>query len=396
MACRQIWEDVYALEVHKANVPLATVIAGTANFGIGTHGVRGGFGTGSGLLTPKYNMLVDGSYPPLKAAYQTVEKNLATGKSLPNVISLTPVAAKPEPVVIPMVWNAHNLSAMFRLFSQDGMTLSTGTANTALQIMTCVPYISACPIVYGNLVRFRQAQTDSDTVDQVLKGVIPTRIMIKGEEGGVIEGEVEFLGAKWDHVDLSEKLNAAIGYDDTPPLKFEDLTVKLGTSVISIPSFEITFSNGLVHHYYNDISSKSTTLGRMNVEAQITVPWNDGSVEGSDQQITDYAAGVTKVVSLIWGNPSPVIPQGAGSGEPAPTLYGGVDTLAASAKNNLSNNYLAIHGTMRIMDYDENDIDENPMVQTNFKTVVDGYNTLNGIRVYLGYLSTANNWTETT
>jgi len=391
MGCRQIWEDIYALEVFKNNTTLASIVAGSATFGIGRHGVRGGFGTGVGNLVPKYNMLVDGAYPPLKASYKTVEKNLATGKSMQNVISLTPVTSKPDPVTIPLVWNAHNLSTIMKLFFQDGVTLTTGTANTALQIMTCVPFADACPVVYGNLVRFRQDTDGTDTVDQILKGVVPTRVLIKGEEGGVIEGEVEFLGAKWSHEDLSALLTNAIGYDETPPLKFEDLTVKLGTSTISIPSFEFTFSNTMVHHFYNEVNAVAVTLGRLKVEATVTIPWNDASAEGSDQQITDFAAGQSKLLQLIWGNPATAVVKGAA----VPTLFGGVDTTSGNAKNSIVDNYFSINSMLRIMDYDENDIDENPMVQTNFLGIVDEVNTLNGVTVFVGYNATKNNWTET-
>lgn len=391
MACRQIWEDVYALEIFKTGTTLTQVTTGNPVFATGTHGVKGGFGTGAGNLTPKYNVLVDGSYPALKASYASVEKNLATGKSMQVASSITPVSSKPEPVVIPMIFNAHNLSAIFRLFAQDGMSLATGTANTALQIMTCIPFQDACPVVYGNLARFRQDASGVDTVDQVLKGVIPTRILIRGEEGGIIEGEVEFLGAKWENLDLSDKLAAAAGYDETPPLKFEDLTVKLGTTTISIPNFEITFQNGLVHHFYNETASKSVTLGRFNCEAQLTVPWNDSSTEGTDKQIEDFAAGTYKTLSLIWGNPASTTTIGSTTA----TLYGGVDTVQGNAKNSILNNYFAIHALMKIMDYDESDLDESPMITPNFKAILDSSNTLNGVTVYIGYLATANNWTET-
>lgn len=390
MACRQIWEDVYALEVFQSGTSLSAITGNQPAF-TGTHGVRGDWtGTGTGDLTHKYNLLVDDAYPVVKAANTVVEKNLVTGDSLQNIVSVTQVTSKPDSVVIPVVFNAHNLSAFFYTFFQDGVTINSGTTNTALEILTCVPYSDACPTIYSNLVRFRQDAADSDEVDQTLHAVVPTRILIRGEEGGLIDGEVEFLGAKWEDYDLSGKLTTAQGFDTTAPLKFEDLTVKLDGVEVSIPSFECTFENGLVHQYYNQVSAQSVTLGKMMFTGTITIPWNDATAQGLDKQIDDFRAGNMKRLSLVWGNPS--FTQFS-QGDTGTTDYGGTDIASGAAKNSIVNNYFAIHAYVRIMDYDETEIDEVPMIPFDFKALKDSDGTMAGVTSYVAYDVSKNTWT---
>jgi len=386
MACRQIWQDIYAVESFKSTTSLTSILAIPPQFS-GTKGLRGTFATNQ-----KYNLLVDDAYPLVKAANAVVEKNLATGKSLQNTISITPVTARPETVTIPVVFNAHNLSMFLRLFFQDGVTLGNGVTNTALQIMTVVPYDSACPIVFGNLVRFRQDEPDVDAVDQALQGITPVRIVIRGAEGGLIEGEVEFYGAKWEDYDLSAKVVAASLFDTLPPLKFEDLTVKLDATAVSIPSFEFTFERTVVTQYYNQVSAQSVTMGRLMVTGTITVPWNDPYSIQANQQVVigNYRAGTLVRVSLVWGNAA--FTQFTVGQTTPPT--GDVDVLTAGAKNLVVGNYFGIHTIVKLTDYDENDIDEVPMVPMTFKSVEDSQSTVAGITMRLGYVKVDNDWTE--
>lgn len=386
MACRQIWQDIYAIESFKSTTSLTSILAITPQFA-GTKGLRGTFATNQ-----KYNLLVDDAYPVVKAANAVVEKNLATGKSLQNAVSITPVTARPESVTVPVVFNAHNLAMFLRLFFQDGVTLANGTTNTALQIMTCVPYTSACPIVYGNLVRFRQDTADSDNIDQALQGIIPIRMVIRGAEGGLVEGEVEFQGAKWEDYDLSAKVTTASAFDTLAPLKFEDLTVKLDGTAVSIPAFEITVERPLMSKYYNQVSAQSVTMGRLSFTGSITVPWNDGySIQGNEQEvITNYRAGTLVLTSLVWGNAS-FTQFTTGMGAPNTS---DVDVLAASAKNLVDSNYFAIHAVVKLTDYDENDIDEVPMVPMTFKAIEDSQSTIKGVTFRSAYKKVDNDWTE--
>lgn len=386
MACRQIWQDIYAIESFKSTTSLTSILAIQPQFS-GTKGLRGTFATNQ-----KYNLLVDDAYPVVKAANAVVEKNLATGKSLQNTVSITPVTARPESVTVPVVFNAHNLAMFLRLFFQDGVTLAAGTANTALQIMTCVPYTSACPIVFGNLVRFRQDAADADNIDQALQGIIPTRMVIRGAEGGLVEGEVEFFGAKWEDYDLSSKVVAASAFDTLAPLKFEDLTVKLDGSAVSIPAFEITLERPIVSKYYNQVSAQSITMGRLMLTGSLTIPWNEGySIQSNEQEvISNYRAGTLVMASLVWGNAS--FTQFA-SGAGAPNTND-VDVLAAGAKNQVDGNYFALHAVAKLTDYDENDIDEVPMVPMTFKAVEDSTSTIKGLTLRAAYKLADNSWTE--
>jgi hypothetical protein len=394
MPCRQIWEDVYALEVFETGTSLSDITGNDPAF-TDTHGVRGDWtGTGTGDLTHKYNLLVDDAHPVVKAQNTVVEKNLVTGLSMENTVSVTQVVSQPDSVVTPVVFNAHNLSAFFWLFFQDGVTINAGTTNTALEILTCVPYADACPSAFGNLVRFRQDAGENNIVDQALKGVVPSRMVIRGEEGGLIEGEIEWEGAQWEDLELDALLATASGFDTTAPLKFEDLTVKIDDTAVSVPAFEVTFEAPVIQQYFNQISAQSVTQGRLSFTGNITLPWNEAYTipAGTGQYVVpikNFYDGTMIKLSLVWGDDT--FTQFA-VGDTGTTDYGGTDVLPANAKNTITNNYFAIHSYVRIMDYDENDIDENPMIPIDFKALVDDDGTIGGVTSYVAFDVTKNTW----
>jgi len=394
MPCRQIWEDVYALEVFASGTSLADIVANDPAF-TDTHGVKGDWdAVGAGDLVHKYNLLVDDAHPVVKAQNTIVEKNLVTGLSMENTVSVTQVISKPDSVVTPVVFNAHNLSAFFWLFFQDGVTINAGTTNTALEILTCVPYADACPSSFGNLVRFRQDAGDNNIVDQTLRGVIPSRMVIRGEEGGLIEGEIEWEGANWTDAELDGLLAAASGFDVTAPLKFEDLSVQIDGVAVSIPAFELTFEAPVVQQYYNQIAAQSVTQGRFSFTGNITLPWNEAYTipAGTGQYVVpikNFYDGTMMRLSLVWGDAS--FTQFAVSDTGTPD-YSGVDVLPAGAKNTIVNNYFAIHSYVRIMDYDETDIDENPMVPIDFKALIDDDGTIAGVTSYIAFDVAQNTW----
>lgn len=391
MKCRQIWEDLYGVEILTGTsvTDLSSAIAAGILFnstGTTSHGI-----VSNGTNTNLFNVLPVDSFPEFKAPLGIVEKSLATGKSIDNVYSLTTVAAQPEPVIIPVLWNAHKLAFFKKLFFQNGVTVGDGTTNTALQIMTAVPYTDSCPTTFGNAVRVRQDSAQAETVDEILQGVICTRMVIRGEEGGLLEGEVELLGAKWSQGDLTAAQVTAIAPIDTlPPLKYEDCTIKIQSSTnpllmdtINAPKFEITLTNNAVGHFYNEKSLKTLNLLRFKVEGSIDIPWNDPSDQGSKKQIADFASGADKVLSIVWGNP-------AFNAVAASPVFG-VDTVAD--KNSVAtNNYFGLHVNMRIVDYSNEDLDESPMIPIQFRMVEDAAGTIGTFKAITGYLKTTNKY----
>jgi hypothetical protein len=374
--CRNIWEDVYALEIFQTGTSLSDITSNNPVFdGVSTKGVRGIYGTSA-----IYNLLPT-EHPNLKAQQGTVKKDLATGKPIDNVVSYTSVTIRPENFVLPVVFNAHNLSAFLKLQFQSAIQVADGVTNTALQIMTATPYTDTCPVVYGNLVKFMQGDTGGSAVDQILRGVLVTRITIRGEEGGVIEGEVEFAGSNFTQLDFAGTspngpLAKSLPFDDTPPLRFEDLTVKLNAVTVSIPRFELNINTNVVMKFYNEVAAKAVNMGMLNVDGTVVVPWNDGSAQGSNKQITDYVSGIDKTLLFLWGNPT----------------TDGVDTLPANAKNNIDGNYFSAALNIRITDYEQNDIDGLPMLETQFAIVEDASNTNGTVTLKSAYKKSLNVW----
>jgi len=380
MGQRNIWEEIFALEIFNTGTSLSSIVSGSPVFDASTtKGVRGIFGTGANTV---YNLLPT-EHSEIKAQAGSIKHDLVTGKSIDNVVSYTSVTTKPENAVIPVLYNSNNLSAFFKLWCQSGVTVANGTTNTALQIMTCVPYTDTQPTVFGNLIKFMQDSGETDPVDQLLKGVLIKRINIKGEEGGVIDGELEYMGAKRGDGNYAGSsgtgaLAKSKPFDSITPLKFEDLTVILGGQTISVPKFDITFENNAFSHYYNETSAKALNLGKIDVTGTLTVPWNDTTSEGKNKQITDFISGIDKTLEFVWGNPT------GGSGA--------VDVLAANAKNQVSNNYFSIRLNIRISDYTQNDIDGLPMIEASFAIVEDEANTNSTMTVQIGYDKTKNLW----
>lgn len=391
MGCRQIWEDIYGIEILTAVgvTSLATAISNGIEFTTAGTDSRGIVSNGSS--TNIFNMLPVDAYPSFKAPLGLVEKSLATGKSIDNVYSLTTVSSTPQPVTIPVLWNAHNLAFFQKLFFQNGVSVANGTTNTALEIMTAIPYTDACPTTFGNAVRVRQDGGDGDGVDEILQGVICTKIVLRSEEGGVLEGEIELLGAKWSEGDLTAPQVLAITpFDGLAALKFEDCTIKMQSSsdpttmdTLNVPKFEITLDNGAVGHFYNENTLSTLNLMRFKLEGSMDVPWNDTSAQGSKKQIADFAAGRDKVLSIVWGN-SAFNPVAA-----SPTF--GADTL--TDKNSVStNNYFGLHFNMRITDYDSTDLDESPITAINFRMVEDAAGTIGTFKATTGYLKATNTY----
>lgn len=392
MSCRQIWQDIYGIEVLPASVAtLADALAYNsgvaAEFLVATHGVKGMWGSG----TPIFNLLPVDAYPNLKAPYTTVEKNLATGTSLPNTASVTPVAGIVQPVSVPVVFNAHNLTLFLKLLFQDGVAVTSGTTNAALEISTFTPYAEGCPITFANLVRVKSEAGEADVVDQTMGGVVVNSITLRGEEGGLLEGDVEFIGAKWELQDLSDAVIAAIEpFDPIAPLRFEDLTVRLGDigtgTAINVPSFEVTLSSNVKSFFYNENFVKEVMMGKFSGEGSISIPWNDPTA-GSVGVINDFIAGTDQVLSLVWGATT----WDSSSVDP---LEFGCDVLSASAKNGLVDNYFAMHMNIKYSDYEEADRDENPMIDAPFMVIQDSADTVSTITCQTGYAVAGNSWVE--
>lgn len=352
MGQRHIWEDIYALEIFPTTATLASLTAASAPTfdGVSTTGVRGITGVaGTSFTNVVYNLLPT-DHQTLKASSNLLEKDVVTGKSIDNAVALTPVTKKPENVTIPLIWNNHNFGAMALLFFQNGCSF---TNNAGTSVITAVPYTDSAPVRFGSLIRFMQDIGESDAVDQWMKAVIIKKLTIKGEEGGIFEGDAEFMPAAWVQGSFAgtagQKLATCKPFDVNRALRFEDCTVQLGNIVagtatgtyqtISVPKMDITFENNAFSHFYNASAAKVLALGKLEVTGTLTVPWNDSSSEGKNKQITDFIAGNTKQLKL---------------------------TLVETGNFNVT-----IELSAKITDYTQNDIDGLPMLEIKFKMIED-------------------------
>jgi hypothetical protein len=417
---RQIWEDIYSVGIIDASLgnDLSKIQAMIDNTALlpafesnKIHGVCG-VGNASGL-NHKYNMMPMDDYPVFKENFNIVNKNFAVGNAMDNVRSYIPVSGSPEPVTIKLAWNAINLTFFLRLFMQDGaLALETPAVNSGLEISKFIPYTSAIPVRYGIAVRFKQAAAGTDAVDQVMVGIICSKITIRGEEGGIIEGEVDLIPVGLLTLNMSNQLNNNTkAFDDTPVLKFEDTLVFLGKhskgsvqligNQISIPSFELTLENNVKSQFFNWPNAQNITLGRFKASGSIPVPWNTANSEGLNQQIKDFKAGVDKTLTIVWGadktnaaNRNDM--ENGWINTTLGTAAGfGVDTNKTKAKNGLDNNYVSINLNIKYDDYDETDIDENPMNDMKFVSVQNDKNTFNVCTILTAYDKTKNSYVTT-
>ncbi|HLD98265.1 MAG TPA: phage tail tube protein [Candidatus Nanoarchaeia archaeon] len=393
MSCRQIWEDIYGIEIlPAAKNTVALALAASSDFGTtpaNSHGL-----TGTWAVAGSNNLLPVDSYPQFKAPRSLVEKKVASGSSTQNFFSFTSVGAQPVPIVVPFLANAHNLTAFFKLLFQDNVSYAQGVTNTDLEIATHIPYDSGCATAFANLIRIRQDGDETLLRDQKVSASIVSRITLKGAQGGLIEGEVEFLAAKWEQIDAGATLVARIqDFDSTPALKFEDLTVLGSTgdttvTELNIAEFDITFNNNAKPFFYNEAIAKTFTLGTLEVTGSLTIPWNDESAHGGNATITQFVANTTKVFSLVWGKQAanPLTLPATGN-----TL--GVDVL--TGKNSLTDNFFAIHANLKVEDYEETDQEENPMIPLKFRMVKSDTvpcDSVGTLKVLTGYKAATTKW----
>lgn len=359
MACRMIWQDLYAVE--QSTSALGIVVTAAPGFSRSTNiGIQGTGGGNTGVFT-----LLLTEHPDFKAPTSTVENELTTGKPIRNVIEYNPVIAQPASVTLNMLANAYNSSYFLNLLFQGGATESVGTGNTTLNVLTCVPYTTSDVSVWGVIAKAMSDNTDA--IDQVLKGAVCRQITLSGEEGGVVSLSAEMVAAKWNQEDISTKLTTLKTYfDDTAPLRWQDATVKINSQTVGAKSFNVTIASEPLVAYYNNDAATNVCLGRLTATGSITTPWGDASSEGKNKQITDFISGVDKTIEVYWGNTS--------NGDCTTPKGGGSDTK----------NYLSIQMNARVTDYTVAG-DAEITIESQFTATQDSSDTYQTIRIYAGY-----------
>jgi len=107
--------------------------------------------------------------------------------------------------------------------------------------------------------------------------------------------------------------DAGISYDDLSetitshptPLKFQDMFVNLGGSLISVSNISISLSSQTSFNYHHGQEALSFTLGRINGSLSLTIPWSD-TVYGSMEAFYNYMKSTEHYIQVYWGATSPI------------------------------------------------------------------------------------------
>lgn len=359
MACRMIWQDLYAVE--QSALTLSAVVTAAPGFVRGTNiGVMGTGASAVGVFT-----LLLTEHPDFKVPVSTVENALTTGKPIRNVVEYNMVIAQPATVTLNMLANAYNTSYFANLLFQSGATEASGATNNTLNILTCIPYTTSDVSTWGIIAKAMSDNTDA--IDQVLKGAVCRQLTLSGDQGGVVSLAAEMVAAKWNQEDISTKLATLKTYfDDTPPLRWQDATVKINSISVMAEAFSVTIAAEPLVAYYNNDAATNVCLGRLTATGSITTPWGEPTAQGKNQQIVDFIAGVDKTIEVYWGTSNTcdsLTPKG-----------GGTDTK----------NYLSIMMNARVTDYTVAG-DAEITIESQFTATEDSTATYNTIKLLCGY-----------
>jgi hypothetical protein len=362
------WQDLYGVEQDNASASLAAHVAADPAFAATDIGVQGNGTAGGKFALP----LLD--HPDYKAPSTTNEAEQARGISQRHVREYNTVqTGDPFETTIGMLGDAYYGSLLAYSLFQEGTTEAVGT-NTALNVLTCVPYTSADPEMYMYLTRALQNAAGSDPVDVLVKGAIVSQLTLSAEQGGLLNLEAVIKGAKWEQKDISSSLAAMSTFvNNVIPLKFQDMAAAIHDGSnwvpISIPSMSVTFTNNVVFNFYNGPAASSANMGRLGVSGTVTLPWGAPTV-GKNYLIDRFLAGETRRMVFYWGT----------KGTPAVAtdyLLSDVDRL----KNGTTDvkNYVSIFVNARIVDYGVAG-DNELMVEAQFEGVYDGTNNAGELR----------------
>lgn len=305
MSERNLWADEYGIRLYYDSTPpislaAAGVGANATVFNTATADADAFENDGSmGVDVNLYGMQLT-NHPDLMIDLNVINQRKAMGTSYRNTTTggeyqqgnYTPTST----------WEfdatKKNLAVFLWLLFQEGMTEGADPF-----LKTYVPYAEGTEEVTVAAALIRKL-SGSEALSHVFGGCIVKSLTITGDEGQPIKCSAELIGYNGvTDFDFDADVNI-IEYDNTAPLMFSDLTVKLATTAVNIPKFNFTITNNATQKFYDTQHPVKYVLNDFTVEGSITIPWAATTV-GGNAQLNNFIAGTDALLQLYWGNESP-------------------------------------------------------------------------------------------
>ena len=292
MSVRTPWQDLYAVQQECTVASWPTFEADTK---IGIEGIGP-----SGLANGKFIIPIT-EHAHLNPGASAVEHELAFGQSDRSTLEYNTVVTQPPTTTLTMPLTSYNLSLFAWLLFQTG---TSETLATTVQTMTCVPYTEATTEVYAHVARLLgnyNSDLSVDTRTHIMRSCICNSLSINGEEGDILMLTAELMGTQWLQCTPNVIANAAhwssLNYSTKTPLKWQNMTTKLGNAALDIPGFSCTISNNAQAKYYAGSTIKRFVLGRLGGEGSIFIPWSDTGA-GENDVINMYTSDADTVIMV--------------------------------------------------------------------------------------------------
>ena len=227
MSIRTTWQDLYGMQIHNG-VTLAVHLAADPTYVAATKiGIQG-----TGSANGKFALpLTD--HPNFKAPSASLDTEQARGIS-PRHNSEFHTVETGEGVefTLPLVGHSYNVAAFLPLLFQSGASEAAHVGNTALNYLTCIPYVDATVSYWSYFTRSVQAVGGGKDIDLQVEGGVVNALTLSGETGGVLTIEAAIKAAKWSEVDLSTATTGltallASSFDVEQVLKFQDCVIAM-------------------------------------------------------------------------------------------------------------------------------------------------------------------------
>jgi len=377
---RTRWQDLYAIQQDNTSANLRAHVAEDPTFTSADIGVQGD-GTEGGVFGLPFT-----DHPNIPAPSSTIEDDQARGiaqVSLPE--RNTAQTADPPEQTFPLLADAYTASLYGYSFFQSGVTETTRDASgeNDTNLLKCIPYTDADPVVYLQLLRAMQPGSSSDDVDQMFKGAICSNLNFSGETGSIFSLEATLKAAKWEQDDKSGLASNIDFVKDVLPFKYQDMTAAMYDPEAEtwvemfIPSFNVDLENNVQFSFYNDQAAASAIMDRILASGSVTMPWSQADV-GKNYLIKQFLEGQPRKMVFYWGQSGDDGFDGEDYELPAT-----IDRLKNGTTN--TKNYMSIMVNARISEYDVVGDNEH-MVEASFEGVKDENN--NSVELRFAYDNT--------
>jgi hypothetical protein len=302
MASRNVWQDLYGIRLYKtSDLSAAGVGADTASVWNSATADADCFIAGNiGVDTSLYGIQLL-NHPTFDPGSMVINQRKAIGTSYRSaaVGMEYQMGSRVPTVSFECDATPKILALFFYLLFQGGSTEASGTPF----VKTFIPYAEGAEDVVAAAALIRQ-MSGGTANSHLIGGAIIKSLTLSAEEGQPLKVTAEFTGynAVTDY-DFDAAANI-LDFDNSAPLLFQNASVKLATTAVNIPGFNVTITNNAAAKFYNTCQVTKYVLMDFTGEGSFKVPFAAATV-GANAQVDNFAAGTDCLLQIFWGNETP-------------------------------------------------------------------------------------------